>query len=123
MPEPSETVDRRGLLKKLLVHWHLSVPERKALGTVTGQEAVELVKSLLLDDGAFPLHKDTRAIYEGATLTRTASGAEITWQRPYPWDPFTVAESRTESFSDIDAAMHRFVESEWKGGIDGIALN
>jgi hypothetical protein len=114
--------ERQELLKKLVVHGHLNVSERHALGSVGRQEVVGLVKTLLLAHDAFPLRIESKAIYEGAILRRTPSGAEITWRRAYPSAPFTIAESRTETFPDIDAAVRKFAETEWKSDIDGIKL-
>jgi hypothetical protein len=47
---------------------------------------------------------------------------QIIWERAYPWDPFTVAERRTETFEELDAAVEKFIDSEWKAGIDGVKL-
>jgi hypothetical protein len=114
--------DKEELLRKLVVHGHLNVAERRALGTVKRQDVTKLVKSLLLLEGAFPIHGDTGPVFEGVTLSRGSSGIEITWRRAYPWDPCTVAENHTEAFEGIDAAIEKFVETEWGSGIDGINL-
>jgi hypothetical protein len=114
--------DRQDLLRKLVIYGHVNVPERQTLGIVRRQEVKELVKSLLLIHGSFPFEREGRAVYEGATLNRNTTGIVIIWRRAYAWDPFTLAESRTETFIDLDAAVERFVESEWSSGIDGISL-
>jgi hypothetical protein len=110
------------LLKKLVVHWHVNVAERTVLGSVARQEVASLVKSILLTDGVFPDKDREGVVYEGAILARSSSGIQITWSRAYAWDPFTLAERRVEAFSDIDSAVEAFIDSEWKTGIDGIAL-
>jgi hypothetical protein len=107
---------------KLVIDGHLSVPERNALGTVSRLEVKEIVKSLLLAQGVFPDRAEAGAVYEGATLKRAPSEIQIIWRRAHPLDPFTVAASRTETFRDVDAAVERFVHSEWEMGIDGIRL-
>jgi hypothetical protein len=101
----------------------LNVAERQALGSVRKDEVVDLVKSLLLAQDQFPTLGESNAVYEGAIITRVPTGLQITWQRPHTWDPFTVAESHTEAFTEIDAAVERFIETEWKLGIDGISLD
>ena len=115
--------ERTDLLMKLLIDGHVNVTERQALGVVGGQEVAEIVKSLLRQHGVFPDHRGAKAVYEGATLAQTPSGAQITWERAYPWNPFTVAESRTELFEELDTAVEKFINSEWKAGIDGVKLN
>jgi hypothetical protein len=117
-----ERVRRTMLLKKLVVHWHVNVAERTVLGSVARQEVASLVKSILLTDGVFPDKDREGVVYEGAILARSSSGIQITWSRAYAWDPFTLAERRVEAFSDIDSAVEAFIDSEWKTGIDGIAL-
>ena len=114
--------NRKDLLSKLVIHGHLNVAERQSLGIVNLQEVRELVKSLLLIHSAFPFDRESRAVYEGATLNRNPIGIEIIWRRAYPSDPFIVAERHTETFTDVDAAVERFVEAEWSSGIDGIKL-
>jgi len=114
---------REDLLKKLGIQGHLSVPERQALGTVHQRDVIDLAKSLLLAHSAFPNHNETEAVYEGATLTLEPTGIQIMWRRAYPWDPFSVAESRAEIFSDLETAIQRFIDSEWGSGIDGISWN
>jgi hypothetical protein len=117
-----EMATRAQLLRKLVVEGHLSVPARQALGAVGTREVKDLVKSLLLQDGVFPNHGATNALYEGATLASANSSVQITWQRHYPWDPFQVAERRIETFATLDAAIERFIDSEWRAGINGIRL-
>jgi hypothetical protein len=114
--------DREDLLRQLVVHGHLNMADRHALGIVKRQEVKALLKSLLSIHGAFPFCLEGKVVYEGATLYRDPTGIQIIWRRAYPWDPFTVAESRTETFPDIDAAIEKFIESEWRSGIDGISL-
>jgi hypothetical protein len=116
-------METRGqLLIRLVVDGHVSVAERQVLGAVGRQEVKEIVKSLLTQEGVFPKHGTTKGVYEGATLAHARSNVEITWERPYPWDPFTVAERRVETFATADAAIERFIDSEWRTGIDGIRL-
>jgi hypothetical protein len=71
-------MDRANLLQKLVLSGHVSVAERQALGAVTKQEVAEIVKSNLLLHGAFPDHRGSKVVYEGATLTKASSGAQIT---------------------------------------------
>jgi hypothetical protein len=124
MDDPSQFMRKRtGLLRKLVIDGHLSVEERQVLGKVTRQEVSELVKMLLLSDGTFPKRHEGRAVYEGARLVRVADGVEVLWERSNPCEPFTIAERRTEMFRQIDAAIQRFIDSEWRSGIDGIVLN
>jgi hypothetical protein len=113
---------RSQLLRKLVVDGHLNVAERRALGEVGIQEVRDLVMSLLMQNGVFPNHGTSKAVYEGATLALGDSNVQITWQRHYAWDPCQVAESRSEIFATADAAIERFLESEWRTGIDGIKL-
>jgi hypothetical protein len=115
--------ERTDLLMKLLIDGHVNVTERQALGVVGRQEVAEIVKSLLRQHGVFPDLRGAKAVYEGATLSRIPSGVQITWERAYPWNPFTVAESRTELFEELDTAVEKFINSEWKAGIDGVKLN
>jgi len=115
--------ERTDLLMKLLIDGHVNVTERQALGVVGRQEVAEIVKSLLRQHGVFPDRRGAKAVYEGATLSRIPSGVQITWERAYPWNPFTVAESRTELFEELDTAVEKFINSEWKAGIDGVKLN
>jgi hypothetical protein len=114
--------ERADLLMKLVVAGHVNVAERQALGVVDRQEVAEIVKLLLCHHRVFPDHRGAKAVYEGATLTQVPSGVQIIWERAYPWDPFTVAERRTETFEELDAAVEKFIDSEWKAGIDGVKL-
>lgn len=109
-------------MRKLVVNGHVNVAERQALGTVGRQEVKDVVKSLLRQDGVFPDHGTRRAVYEGATLATLGSNVQITWERSDLRDPFTVAERRVETFASVDAAIQRFIDSEWGAGIDGIRL-
>jgi hypothetical protein len=115
--------DRQQLLEKLVVIGHVSVAERHKLGFVTKTEILELVRKQLLTHGMFPISSDSKAVYEGARLIQSPPGVQIIWERAYPWDPFTVAERRAETFAEVDAAIQRFIESEWSSGIDGITLS
>ena len=110
------------LLRKLVVDGHVSAAERQFLGTVCRQEVKDIVNFILRQDRVFPNYGATKAVYEGATLAQADSNVQITWERPYPWDPFTVAERRVETFATADAAIERFIDSEWHAGIDGIRL-
>jgi hypothetical protein len=112
---------RTALLTKLIVNGHVNVAERRALGIVSRREVAEIVKSIVVRDGSFPLHSPNQA-YEGAVLALVPSGAEIIWQRTYPWDPNKIAERRGKAFTEIDQAIQEFIDSEWGRGIDGIAL-
>jgi hypothetical protein len=47
---------------------------------------------------------------------------QITQERAYPLDPYTVAERRIETFEELNTAVEAFIDSEWKDGIDGIKL-
>jgi len=114
--------ERNVLLAKLLIEGHINVPERLILGAVTREEVKHLLKALLSAEGSFPKLNEGRAIYEGATLALTAAGAEITWTRAYPWDPFTLAEKAAKTFLEGDAAIDAFIDSEWSKGIDGVRL-
>jgi hypothetical protein len=113
--------ERQEALKKLVVEWHLNVAERQILGNVQRQEVFEIVKALLLTQGAFPTHVG-RTTNEGARLIRVSSGVQIVWQRSYPWDPSTVAERHTETYAEIDLAIQKYIDTEWRSGIDGIVL-
>lgn len=114
---------RQELLRRLVISGHLNVAERQALGSVSRSEVAEIVKSLLLAIDKFPVRNEGKAVREGATITKRKSEIQITWQRSYPWNPFSVAESRKEAFTNLEAAVERFVETEWKSGIDGINLD
>lgn len=115
-------IRRTALLRKLVVQGHISVAERCAIEPVQRREVAELLESLLLSDGVFPLQAIEGIVYEGASIARNSYGAQITWKRGYAWDPSTVAERRTQTFSDIDTAIEAFIDSEWPSGIDGIRL-
>lgn len=114
--------ERAAILKKLVVGGHINVAERRILEPVSRMEVKQLLKSLLSADGSFPIQKQSRAIYEGARITLISSGAEITWTRPYAWDPIALAEKATRTYSEIDTALDSFIESEWSKGIDGVNL-
>lgn len=114
--------ERSDLLKKLVVIGHVDVAERHALGAVSRFEVTEIVKSLLRINGVFPDHSEAKGIYEGATLVQIPSGIQIKWERAYPWNPSLLAERRVETFKDVDAAIERFIDCEWKAGIDGVEL-
>lgn len=87
------------------------------------REVAEVLRYLLSSDGAFPRQAREGAVYEGASIARRSSGAQITWERGYAWDPSTVAERRKQTFSDLDTAIEAFIDSEWPNGIDGIRLS
>ena len=110
------------LLRKLVVNGRVNVAERRALGIVSRQEVKVVLISLLRQDGVFPNHGARKAVYEGATLAAGDSSAQITWERSYPRDPFSMAERRVETFASVDAAIERFIDSEWGAGIDGVRL-
>ena len=114
--------ERFRLLEKLILEGHVNVTERQSLGVVGRVEVAEILKSFLLRDGAFPFPREGRAVYEGATITSLQSGAKITWERGYPWDPSRIADRRIELFTEIDSAVEAFIDSEWGAGIDGIML-
>jgi hypothetical protein len=114
--------ERERLLEKLVVDQHVNVAERRSLGIVTKEEVSEVLKTLVTRDGAFPLLHEAKAVYEGATITSDPSGWRITWERAYPWDPFTTAERRVQAFISIDAAVEALIDSEWSAGIDGIVI-
>ena len=114
--------ERAPLLEKLVVEGHLNVAERISLGIVTRDELADVLKSVVLQHGAFPTRPRGNVVHEGATITRDASGLKITWERAYPLDPFTVAQRRVEVFVEIDSAIETFIDSEWSAGIDGIKV-
>lgn len=117
-----ERIRRTALLWKLIVRGHLNVYERQLLGKVNRDEVARILKQILFRNGIFPEIAREGAVYEGACIERSSSGARITWRRAYPWDPTALAESRTQDFPNIDSAVEVFMDSEWKPGIDGIAL-
>ncbi|MDE3200149.1 MAG: hypothetical protein KGN79_04440 [Acidobacteriota bacterium] len=123
MDNLSGITERSDLIKKLVVHGHVNVAERNMLGFVKRQEVADIVKSLLLSNGVFPIHNENGAVFEGPRLFFRESGAQIKWERAYPWDPYTVAERRIESFSDIESSVQAFIDSAWKHGIDGVLLS
>lgn len=123
MNESPQVSERTFLLNKLVVEGHINVAERLSLGVVRRKEIAEIVRTLLLRDGTFPLRPETRAIYEGPRLIRKDSEIQIVWERAYPWDPFTVAEKRSVAFAETDAAIQTFIDSAWDSGIDGIPLH
>ena len=57
------TSEREGLLEKLLVSLHLSVPERQMLGSasISVDEVAAVVKRLLDRNGVFPAQARTTA--------------------------------------------------------------
>ena len=114
--------ERAHMLEKLVVEGHVNVAERLSLGAVTRIDVANVLKSLLLQHGAFPIRCRGNAIYEGATITNSSSGLKITWERAYPLDSTTVAQRRVEVFTEIDTAIQAFIDSEWAAGIDGIAV-
>lgn len=114
--------ERSGILRKLVIDGHVNVAERQILGQVYRREVAQIVKEFLETNERFSNHEVGGAVYEGATLIKAPSGARITWQRAYAWDPFTVAESRTEEHPDLDIAIERFITTEWAEGIDGVSV-
>jgi hypothetical protein len=114
--------ERARLLEKLVVERLVNVAERMTLGMVTRDEVSNVLKSLVLQHGAFSIRPRGNTDYEGATITSDPSGLKITWERAYPLDPTTVAQRRVEVFVEIDAAIETFIDSEWSAGIDGIAV-
>jgi hypothetical protein len=114
--------ERSDLLKKLVEVGHVDVAERHTLGDVRRFEVTEIVKSLLQINGVFPDHRGAKCVYEGAILVQVPSGIQIKWERAYPWNPFVVAERRVETFKDVDTAIGKFIDCEWKDGIDGVEL-
>jgi len=114
--------DRASLLLKLVIEGHVNVAERRIIGAAGRQELAEIVKMLLLRQGCFPAHKASSAVYEGATLVQASPGVQIIWERAYPLNPDKLAERRVVTFPDLDRAIDAFIDSEWKAGIDGIAV-
>jgi len=118
-----QRICRKLLVRKLVLNRHLSVSERHAIGVVARDEAAEILKSLLLTDGVFPMEGREGFGYEGTFVGRTSSGAQLVWNRTYANNPHLIAERRVDSFQSLDAAIEAFMDCEWSDGIDGIPFN
>jgi hypothetical protein len=110
------------LLRKLIVDRHLNVAQRQIVAPVRRQEVVVILCSILREDSVFPAEGREGLAYEGATIGRLSSGAQITHSRSYASHPQMVAEHRVYHYEDLDAAIEAFIDSEWSGGIDGISI-
>ena len=101
-------VRRALLLRKLVFLGHISVAERQRLGTVTEEEVANLIKLIVRENGEFPPRSLEPFIYEGAIVRSAYGGCEITWNRAYSGDPTQLAESHTETYASVDAAVAAF---------------
>jgi hypothetical protein len=98
------------------------VAERHVLGVVHESELLEVIKSVLAKQGAFPERRQGSLMYEGAVIMTDTGQPEITWERLHPTHPTIVAQRRRETFTDLDSAIRAYIDSEWSRGIDGIAI-
>jgi hypothetical protein len=123
------TTTRETLIEKLVVSLHLNVVERRLLGSdcVSVEEVAAVVKRLLEQNGVFPpiarLWKPGELVFEGFFLVRRPDGrVQMAWQRSNPIKPTELADRSSSEYDDLDEAVSRFIESEWKKGIDGIQV-
>jgi len=124
------TSEREGLLEKLVVSLHLSVPERQILGSasISVDEVAAVVKRLLDRNGVFPAQARTwepgKTVFEGFFLVKHPDGTvRMNWQRSNPIRPTELADQGSAKFDDLDTAVSAFIEREWSDGIDGITLS
>jgi hypothetical protein len=123
------TATREGLIEKLAVSLHLSVSERRLLGSdsIVVEEVAAVVKRLLHQNGVFPpiarFWRPGELVFEGFFLVKRPDGKiQMTWQRSDPIRPTELADRSSSEYEDLDEAVSRFIESEWSNGIDGIRL-
>ena len=121
---------REALVEKLVVSLHLNVSERRLLGSgcVSVEEVAAVVKRLFEQDGHFPpiaRHwQPGDLVFEGFFLVQRPDGkVEMAWQRSNPINNTELAEQSSSEYADLDEAISAFIESEWRRGIDGIALS
>jgi hypothetical protein len=121
---------REALVEKLVVSFHLNVPERQLLGSdcVSVEEVAAVVKRLFEQYGHFPqiasLWQPGEVVFEGFFLVKRPDGkVQMTWQRNNPINNTELAEQSSSEYSDLDEAISMFIESEWPRGIDGIPLS
>lgn len=115
--------ERESLIKKLLQNLHVTVAERQVLGALHEREVAETIKAILEEQGAFPRPRSGKIVFEGAVITANKGQLDITWARAYPLNPTIVAKHRRETFTDLDAAIRAYIDSEWPRGIDGIPIH
>lgn len=115
-------IQRTLLLRKLIVDRHLNVAERQLVVQVRRQEVVAILRSILRANSVFPEEGREGFAYEGATIGRVSSGAQITHSRTHAVHPQTVAERRIDRYENLDVAIEAFIDREWSEGIDGIPV-
>jgi hypothetical protein len=123
------TATREALIEKLVISLHLSVPERRLLGSecVSVEEVTAVVKRLLKQDGIFPptarLWQPGEVVFEGFFLVKHTDGKfQMVGQRSNPIRPTELADRTSSEYDDLDDAVSQFIENAWSKGIDGIRL-
>ena len=99
------TATREALIEKLVISLHLSVPERRLLGSecVSVEEIADVVKRLLKQDGVFPpiarLWQPGELVFEGFFLVKHPDGkVQIVCQRSNPIRPTELADRTTSEY-------------------------
>jgi len=103
---------REALIEKLAVSLHLSVPEKRLLGSdsVLVEEVAAVLKRLLEQNGVLPpiasLWKPGENVFEGFFLVKRPDGKiQMAWQRSNPISPTELAVQGSSEYDDLDEAI------------------
>lgn len=122
MMNACQRIRRILLLRKLIIHLHLNVAERRHVIPVRKSEVLNVIRAIMQADGVFPAEGKHGAAYEGAVLERMQNGARIVLSRTDPIHPEKIVERRVDNYDDLNIAIERFIHIEWSKGIDGIEI-
>ena len=119
---------RSTLIEKLVFTQHLSVEERKSLGSepVLKSEIASKILSALETYDRFPLSaapwRPGECVFEGLFLEVIPDGTvRLWWQRALAKNPYQLAGQGCMDFTDSTQAIEEFIAKEWtKGDIDGV---
>jgi hypothetical protein len=117
-----QRIRRTLLLRKLIVDRHVNVAERQLIVQVRRQEVVAILRSILRANSVFPEEGREGFAFEGATIGRVSSGAQIMHSRTHAVHSQTIAERRIDRYENLDVAIEAFIDREWSDGIDGILV-
>jgi hypothetical protein len=120
----SDAPSERDLIRKLVVDWHLNVPERKELSG--GKAKVSLIlaaiEEIVKDAGCYPATWQLEDDFSGAWIQRQADGSCIVYfKAEYAMCRTTVV--RKVTCESPHAAAEMLLREEYGDEIDGVPLD
>ncbi|HUL43471.1 MAG TPA: hypothetical protein VLY03_03845 [Bacteroidota bacterium] len=113
--------ERVSVIGKFVNTWHLSVEERRAVGTISGSEILDAILKIIENEGRYPVHYSADSDYQGTLLYRSDNTFIVVTKAEVGVQRYAVIEKRV--FENADSAVRYAAMKIFPSGFDGVKID